>query len=269
MSNDDIRKEVIAIVKQAGEMLKAFRSDGFSSHSKGSVDFATEADDTIDAFLQEELHKKFPQTQFLTEETAPKQYAEFSELDNLWIIDPIDGTTNFSRGSDHCAISVALVDKRKTRVGVVSLPFQQKTYWAECDSDTSYMNETPNHVSEVNSLQEALVCCDWSWNMEKRTITHQALGRVLPHVRAIECRGSAAIDICTVASGNIDAYFINGVKPWDIAAAFLIAEKAGGKISTRSGDPVTVFSSDIVVTNGLLQGSLLQYVGNRTYTPLE
>lgn len=256
------RKEVIDIVKAAGEVAKGYLSRGFSVHSKGGADFATEADDAVDAFLQKELSRKFPGTSFLTEETAPSEYVSFIEKENLWVIDPIDGTTNFSRGSAHFAISVALVDLGKAKLGVVYLPLEEKLYWAQKDQDEAYLNDQAIHVSSVNSLNQASIGCDWSWDLEKRKEMLTVLGRILPSVRAVSCRGSAAAAIASVASGNIDAYAIYGLKPWDCAAGLLIAEKAGATVSSLQGDIWSVFSPDLLVTNGRVDAELIPYLSS-------
>lgn len=254
-----VRQEVIEIVKAAGDLAKNYLAKGFSTHSKGGADFATEADDAVDAFLQRELSQKFPDTSFLTEETAPSEYVSFIEKENLWVIDPIDGTTNFSRGNSNFAISIALVDLGKARLGVVYLPVEEKLYWAQTDVDKSYLNDAVIHVSSVSLLNQASVGCDWSWDIEKRKLTLSVLEKILPNVRAVSSRGSAASAIVSVASGNIDAYFTYGLKPWDTAAAMLIAEKAGASISSLQGDVWSVFSPDILVSNGKVDAELLPF----------
>ncbi|MEN9407797.1 MAG: hypothetical protein RLZZ455_1013 [Candidatus Parcubacteria bacterium] len=251
--------QVSLVAKAAGDLALTYLAKGFSTHSKGGADFATEADDAVDAFLRKELSQNFPGTDFLTEETAPDEYVSFIEKERLWVIDPIDGTTNFSRGSTHFAISIALVEKGRPVLGVVYLPLEQKLYSAERNTQSSRLNDLPIQVSQVSALQEALVCCDWSWEIEKRTATHQALAKILSSVRAVECRGSAASDIASVASGNIDAYFNYGLKPWDCAAALLIAEKAGAGIMSLQGNEWSVFSPDLLVTNGKIDAELHHY----------
>ncbi|MDP3940846.1 MAG: inositol monophosphatase family protein [bacterium] len=254
-----IRKELINIVLEAGKRIDGFLESGFSSHSKGGSDFATEADDAIDLYLREKLSKRFPHTSFLTEETAPSEYASFVGKDNLWVIDPIDGTTNFSRGSMHFSVSVGLVDRGKAKLGVVYLPLEKKLYWAQSDMDKSYLNELPIKVSSTSSLKEALLCCDWSWDIEKRKKTLGIFSKILPNVRAIQSRGSASVEIVSVASGNIDAYFVYGLKPWDVGAGLLIAEKAGASIRSLNGSDWTVFSSDLLIANGVIDNEILSY----------
>lgn len=253
------RSLVVEIVKRAGDIVNDYLSKGFSVHSKGGSDFATEADLAVDAFLQKELAAKFPGTSFLTEETAKGDLQSFIEKENLWVIDPIDGTTNFSRGNDHFAISVGLVDQGKPKLGVVYLPLENKLYTAQQDADDALLNDSPIHVSKTPDLQQALISCDWSWNIEKRKQTLGVVQKILPEVRALSCRGSAASDIASVGSGNIDAYFNFGLFPWDVAASLLIAEKAGAAITSLQGDSWSVFSSDILVTNGKLDSELRSY----------
>lgn len=254
-----VTHQVTEVAKAAGDLALTYLAKGFTTHSKGGSDFATEADDAVDAYLRKELSQKFPGSNFLTEETAPDEFVSFIEKENLWVIDPIDGTTNFSRGSSHFAISIALVEKGKSVLGVVYLPLEQKLYSADKNDGSAKVNDLSIRVSQVGTLQEALVCCDWSWDLDKRTVTHKALAKILPHVRAVECRGSAASDIASVASGNIDAYFNYGLKPWDCAAALLIAEKAGANIVSLQGNEWSVFSPDLLVTNGKIDAELHPY----------
>jgi myo-inositol-1(or 4)-monophosphatase len=257
----EVRAAVVEIVIEAGKQIDTIASRGYASRSKGGVDFATEADDATDLFLRERLKAAFPSTSFLTEETAPKQYDSYHEAENLWIIDPIDGTTNFSRGSLHYAISVGLVAHGKTKMGVIYLPKEQKMYWAQADLPNSFLNDEPIRVSRTSSMKEALLCSDWSWDIEKRKRTLGVFSRMLPNARAIQSRGCASAEIASVASGNIDAYYIYGLKPWDVAAGLLIAEKAGATI--RNLNELTgewsVFSPDLLVANGQIDHELLPY----------
>ncbi len=254
------REIATEIIREAGELLKTyFRSGNFTSHSKGGTDFATQADDEIDLFLREKLRKAFPQTKFLTEENAPKDVGSFKEENDVWIIDPIDGTTNFSRGDDHFAISVGLVDKGITKLGIVYLPIEEggKLYFAQEDKDGAYCNTTSIHVSERTDLQTVSVGFDWSWANEDRKKTLRWLETMVDKIRQPRSLGSASVDLCLVAEGRLDGYVNCGLKPWDVAGAAIILQKAGGKITTTAGTPWTVFDPDVVATNGKLHDTLL------------
>jgi myo-inositol-1(or 4)-monophosphatase len=239
------------LVRQAGGTLQRyFVSGNFSSRQKDGVDFTTQADEDVDAFLREHINRKYPHTSFLTEETAPSDYSLFSDTGTLWIIDPLDGTINFSRKNRSFAISIALVNKGRPTLGVVYLPMTQDLYWAQANKDTAYLNGEPIHVSSTGAIREAVVACDWAWDLEKRLNVVRWLGRISLQVRQISSTGSAVAALASLAGGKIDAYIHSGVKPWDVAASALLIEKAGGMITTPTGAHWNVFHSDILASNG-------------------
>jgi len=153
MDLNKTEKEVIEIVLRAGEILKKhFVSDNLDSYDKGGVDFATEADREVDSFLSGELKRLYPEANFLTEETAPSDYSSMKDLDDLWVIDPLDGTANFSRKDDNFAISIALVNKGKPVLGIVYLPISNKMYSARADRAEAFLNGEVISVSLVSEL---------------------------------------------------------------------------------------------------------------------
>lgn len=250
-------KIVIGLAREAGEIAKKyFRQKTLESHSKGGSDFVTKADLEVDAFLRERLQKEFPDIPFLTEETAPKDYAEMKPKGYLWVIDPIDGTTNFSRGDNHYAISIALTKDAKPVLGVVYLPSEERMYHGTVDESEAYCNDEPLHVSTISDLKYASVACDWAWAPEERLKLLSWLPPIVTAVRQSRALGSAASDLAKLAIGEIDGYVITGIKPWDIAAASLLLEKAGGKISTIDGSEWNIFKTAFVASNGLVHDQL-------------
>lgn len=249
---------VCDIAKEAGEIAKKhFNQEDLESHSKGGSDFVTKADLEIDQFLQERLAREFPDTQFLTEETAPKDFSNLRAAENVWIIDPIDGTTNFSRGDSHFAISVALATEGKVLLGVVYLPIEGRIFYGNAENGNAYCNDARLHVSDVNDLKKVSLAFDWSWDLTKRDQMYMWLGKFKNAIRQPRSLGSASIDVSEVAMGMIDGYIITGVKPWDIAAASLFVEKAGGTITKHDGSAWNVFDDEILATNGIIHGEIL------------
>lgn len=255
---------VYNLVGQAGIILSEFfYSQRFSSRQKSGFDFTTEADEKVDKFLRDNLKKEYPCSEFLTEETAPKDYPSFINAENLWVIDPLDGTANFARGNSNFAISVALMNKGKSVVGAVYKPIAKKFYYTranfEADSDYAYSysglqgeNDYSMDILETSKtpdLKEAVVACDWPWDLDKRGETSEIISGLCQYVRQIKCMGSAASDLMLLAEGKIDAYFHSGVKPWDVAAAALIIEKAGGVVMSLDGDDWSVFNGTILASN--------------------
>lgn len=249
------------IVTQAGKTLRRyFISGGYSIRRKEGVDFTTQADVEVDAFLREKIKDKYPDANFLTEETAPDDYSSLREADNLWVIDPLDGTINFSRKHPHFAISIALVDRAVPRMGIVYVPIFNKLYWAQADQKDALFNGEPIRVSETADLKEVVLACDWAWNLEKRLNVIKWLGNISAHVRQIKCMGSAVTDLASLAEGRIDVYLHSGLKPWDVAASALFIEKAGGKITTPQGETWDVFQPDMLTSNGILHQNLLDLI---------
>jgi myo-inositol-1(or 4)-monophosphatase len=252
------RKYIIELAEEAGQTLKKyFVSGDFTQTSKGGVDFATQADYEVDAFLLEQIKKQYPQTNFLTEETAPADYSSLKDLDNLWVIDPLDGTINFSRKHPYFAISIGLVDKGVPKLGVVHIPMTGDTYWAQADQAGAFLKDKPIKVSSTDDLGTSTIACDWAWDVQKRLDVVSWLGKVSTHVRQVKAMGSAVTDLANLAGGQIDAYMNSGLKPWDVAASALLIEKAGGKITTSSGAKWDVFEPSMLATNGILHDRIL------------
>lgn len=249
----EAREYLLELIPQAGRMLrKYFVSGGFAIRQKEGVDLTTQADEEVDVFLRESIKKQYPQTQFLTEETAPSDYLSLKDTESLWIIDPLDGTINFSRKNPHFAISVALVDKGKSKLGVVYVPMAKDVYWAQEDKNGAFLNGKAIHVSSTKELRRVVIACDWAYDLEKRKHVVKWLGNISGHVRQMKSMGSAVSDLASLANGRIDGYMHSGLKPWDVAASALLIEKAGGRITIPSGDSWNVFSPDILATNGIL-----------------
>lgn len=257
----NIANYTVDLVKQAGEIVKKYRKQKDLKHkSKGGTDFATEADIAVENFLKENLLKKFPESNFLMEESAPETFENFKSLNNLWVIDPIDGTANFSRGNSYFAISIALVNSSKIRLGIVYSPVTGNLFLAQEDKPDAILNGATANVSSVSSLNKAHIVTGFPWNLKKRKTIIKWMDRITDYARQIKINGSGASDICFVASGEIDGFLIAGTKPWDVAAGALILEKAGGKITKPDGTEWSLFEPDILATNGLVHQQILDLI---------
>lgn len=257
----EARQYLTKLTLQAGDILKKyFESGKFTSKSKGGVDVITQVDEEVDKFLRENIKTKYPNTSFLTEETAPRDYSSLKEAENLWVIDPLDGTVNFSRHHPYFAISIGLVDKGLCKLGVVYVPLEEDLYWAEENQEDAFLNGKPIRVSSTEDLKETVIGCDWGWVVDSRLITVEWLNKIVTHVRQIKSMGSAVADLANLAAGRIDVYIHSGLKPWDVAAASLLIEKAGGEITTPTGDRWDIFTTEIVATNTLLHEQILDLI---------
>lgn len=258
---DEAKEYLLKLVPQAGEILQQYFTSGkFTSRSKGGVDLLTQADEEVDRFLKEKLKKQYPQSQLLTEETAPKDYSFLKEAADLWVVDPLDGTINFSRNHPHFAISIGLVDKGIPKLGVVYLPIEENLYWAKQDEEEAFLNGKPIRVSKTDSFKETVLACDWGWDLPKRLNVVNWLGKIVTQVRQVKSMGSGVADLASLAEGKIDIYLHSGLKPWDTAASALLIEKAGGKITTPQGEKWDIFNPDMLATNGLLHNKILKLI---------
>ncbi len=223
--------KIIEAVKKAGEIYLNAGSDLCVENKGSSVNLVTKYDKMIQDFLFKELSKIVPDCKFLGEEGEDNKTLTDGYC---FIIDPIDGTTNFIKGFQHSAISVGLAKNREMIIGVVYDPDLNNLFYAEKDKG-AYLNGNPIHCSNCG-LGESLVLfgtCPYEHELAHRTfeLTEKIFNR------AIEVRrcGSAALDICYVASGKADLYYEMILRPWDWAGASLILSEAGGYASTFEG----------------------------------
>jgi len=254
MDIDEVTKYLCEILPQAGRiLLKYFSKKNYSQHHKGKLDVGTEADIASEEFLKQKILAKFPKALFLAEETATGDYLSFKHTKNLFVIDPLDGTMNFTRGNPNFAISVALVNASQSILGVCYAPVSGDLYWAQEDKQGAYCNGRKIRVSLTNKLNEASFACDWvPYNLDKRLELIEWLKKVAPHVRQIKSMGCAVNDSLSLAKGVIDVYLNPGLKPWDVAATSLIVKKAGGVVSDPIGHKWHLFESDLLMTNSKL-----------------
>ena len=196
-----------SIIRDFGEIEKLQVS------KKGPHDFVTKTDKHVEKILIEELSKTKKNYSFLTEETG---VIKNKDQENIWIIDPIDGTTNFLHGIPHFAISIALKSKNELLSGLIFDPIKDEMFFAEKDKG-AFLNNQRLRVSKKNSLEE----CLFSSNNEGIKFSNLNM----------RCSGSAALDLAYVASGRLDGYFQNKVNIWDVAAGTLMIKEAGGIVN--------------------------------------
>ena len=185
---------------------------------KGPRDFVTKTDKRAEKILIEELQKAKKNYSFITEESG---IINNSDKDCFWIIDPIDGTTNFLHGIPHFAISVALKVNREVKSGIIFDPIKNEIFYAE-KNNGSFFNNRRIRVSKKSDLDDCLFASN-----------HEGVNHVFPKLN-MRYSGCAALDLAYVGSGRLDGFFHNKINIWDIAAGVLIVEEAGGKVNNLS-----------------------------------
>lgn len=234
---DLIIKDIIQIVKDCGQyILNADRSSIEVDSKAGSANFVTEYDKKVQDLLEEKLKKIVPDAKFVGEEETSNKVMDNGKY---FVVDPIDGTTNFIKDYRVSCISVALIVNGDVQLGVVYNPYLDEMFWAQRGKG-AYCNKRRIHVSE-QPLSNGIVLFGTSPYYEE--LHEQSFRLAYEYFKqALDIRrsGSAALDLCSIAAGRAELYFELKLSPWDYAAGSLIVEEAGGIVTTVDGDKITL-----------------------------
>ncbi len=228
----------------------------FRTEWKGDVDPVTEVDKLAEEAILTVIREHRPGDRILAEESGGHDWDE----GRVWIVDPIDGTVNFVHGFPQVATSVALREDGIGVVGVVESAVNQETFAAESGAGAT-LDGRPIRVSEIAEAGRALVGTGFAYDRQQRAQSMaDTLAGVLQRFQGIRRVGSAALDLCWVAAGRLDAYWEYGVKPWDTAAGALIVAEAGGRVSSFNGDDYPLDDPGVVASNGLVHEALVEAI---------
>jgi len=247
----------LSAARKAGEVLRTSFGAEHSITYKGEVDIVTEIDEEAERMIREELLGTFPSYGMLAEEGGERAGKE----DARWIVDPLDGTTNYAHGLPIFCVSVALERAVEGVVlGVVHDPMREETFVAERGRG-AILNGEPISVSDTEEPIRALIATDFPYDRERMPETLELFGRFSALSRSMRRLGAAALDLCYVAAGRMDGYFMRGVRPWDLAAGSLIVREAGGKLTDYRGDELALDGGEIVASNGRLHPAMTRLTG--------
>jgi myo-inositol-1(or 4)-monophosphatase len=251
-------KETALLAVRGAGRIQLERSGTAQVEPKGSADITTDVDRACETFVVELARQRHPGHEVLGEEgTAGRR-----EASHLWIVDPLDGTKNYTHGYVRSCVSLALAVEGRVVLGAVFNPRADELFFAELSRGAT-LNEVPISVSRTERLDRAMVASALSYS-GRTADTHQLqrLARVLGVVEAVRSDGCAALDLCDVACGRFDAFFERGLQAWDTAAGALIVDEAGGRMSNGQGEPHDLFGQDTVATNGRLHNALLALIAS-------
>jgi myo-inositol-1(or 4)-monophosphatase len=244
-----------AIAREAGrKMLSSYRQD-HAVIFKGEVDLVTQVDLDCEALIRRRLAEHFPDDAILAEEGGATGDVGAARR---WIVDPLDGTTNFAHGHPFFSVSIALELEGVLSVGVVHAPVLSVT-WSARRGGGVWRNEAPARVSRVESLLGGL--CASGFPYDRRTNPDNNAdewGTVLRRCQGVRRCGSAAMDLAMVADGTIDGYWEKRLNPWDMAAGVLLVQEAGGRCEGLDGSPIPPWPKTIVASNGLIHDELVE-----------
>jgi myo-inositol-1(or 4)-monophosphatase len=243
----------LSAAKEASEVLRKGFGWQHSVNYKGEVDIVTEVDEQAERVIKEILLGAFPSYGMLAEESGRSSGQE----DASWIVDPLDGTTNYAHGLPIFAVSIALQRAGEVILGVVHDPMREETYLAERGGGAT-LNGEPIRVSDTDEQIQALIATGFPYDRAEMPEALELFGRFAAITRGIRRLGSTALDLCYVAAGRLDGYYERGIWAWDIAAGGLILEEAGGKVTDYRGAGLNLEGRQIVASNGYLHPAMME-----------
>lgn len=226
-------ESVKTAAREAGQLL--LEMQGYvKAREKGRADLVTEADVASQAKIQSRLAADFPKIHFVGEESDPSEHVQPTNNELYWIVDPLDGTTNYVHGMDNYSVSIALCRGGETLLGAIYDP-NRDLMFAAIDGVGAWKNHGPLAVSSTERVEDALVAASFSAHVPRDSPEIGRFLAVLPHAQAIRRMGSAALNLCYVSTGQLDAYWATSLKLWDAAAGLLIVKEAGGHVLAIDG----------------------------------
>ena len=250
------------VARRAGEIQRTrYETDLTISSKSAAIDLVTEVDQACEELIVAAIRHAFPDDAILAEEggIGAADGAEFR-----WIIDPLDGTTNFAHGFPRFCVSIG-IERRDVRVvAVVYDPLLDECFEA-ARGDGAWLGSRRLAVSRETEFGRALFATGFPYDVHESDDDNlEAFAMVIKSARGIRRDGSAALDLCYVAAGRIDGYWERKLHAWDVAAGILLVEEAGGRVSDEHGGPVDRSGRELVATNGPLHGSLLEKIRRRS-----
>lgn len=251
----EILKVAVRAALAAGEVLRDLYDRPHRITHKGVIDLVTEADVASEQVVLEILREAGGDIGVLAEESQ----ASYDTLPHgpVWIIDPLDGTTNFAHGFPFFAVSIAYAEGTTSKVGVVYAPMHDELFCA-CQGGGAWLNGHPIHVSGAATLQESLLATGFPYAIEQEVDgVMEALKRLVTRSQGVRRAGAAALDLAYLACGRTDGFWEINLKPWDTAAGMLLVSEAGGRLTTYNGQGYTPYIGEVVASNGKIHGSLV------------
>ena len=246
----------IEAVIKAGDIQMGFIESGFQVSHKGVIDLVTEADVAVETMFRQLIAGRFPDHTILAEEFG--EDAETRGASHCWVFDPIDGTNNYAHGLPVFCSSLALEIDGKGEIGVVYDPTRRELFVAERGGG-AFLNGKPIRVSEASTLVESMLVTGFPYDIHNRISEIVGLfGEFVGRARAVRRLGSAALDLCYIASGRMDGFWEQDLKPWDIVAGTILVEEAGGRVTDFAGAPFSSRRPQLLATNGKIHNDMLR-----------
>jgi len=255
----EIQPRMIEASHAAGKVLLKYFGKRFEVREKAQAGLVTNADLEAEAAVIKILRKARPDFGFLAEESGNTETRANANPDGRWIIDPLDGTTNFVHGFPMFCVSIAAEWQGRIVAGVIHHPVLNETYWA-VRGKGAWIGKKRMSVSKTARLKDSLLTTGFSYRKRELQAEMTAFERLSGIARAIRRPGSAALDLAYTARGVFDGFWERRLSPWDLAAGWILVEEAGGKVTGLDGTPLDMNSGEILATNSKLHESILKTI---------
>lgn len=250
---NNFKERAIEIAREAGIFLKDKLYTVHTINYKGDINLVTEVDKISEEIITSKIKTLFPDHDILGEEFTDIN----SGSDFRWIIDPLDGTTNYAHGFPFFCVSLALEKENTVIIGIVYDPMLDEMFVAEKGTG-AFLNDREIHVSNTHSIIKSLLATGFPYDIRKdsdNNLNH--FNAMILRAQAIRRAGSAALDLAYVAAGRFDGYWELKLNPWDIAAGWLLVEEAGGLVTDINGGEYYLEASSILASNGRIHAEMI------------
>jgi myo-inositol-1(or 4)-monophosphatase len=246
----------IQTARDAGRILAERFGRKIEISNKSEIDLVTESDLASERLIIDRIKTYYSRHSILAEESGVTNPHDH-ESDWRWIIDPLDGTTNYAHGYPCFCVSIALEHQGRLELGVVYDPMRDEMFAAERGQGAS-LNGRRINVSGTRNLSAALLCTGFPYDVRQRSEFARHFANFIMHAQGVRRDGAAALDLAYVAAGRFDGFWEEGLKPWDVAAGSLLVEEAGGSISKYDGEALSIYTPPVMASNGLLHEQMMR-----------
>ena len=244
----------IQTARDAGRVL-AEKFGRVTIRQKGDIDLVTDADLAAERLIVERVRSHYPRHAILAEEAGEIVAIGGGDAEYKWVVDPLDGTTNYAHGYPVFCVSIALEHQGEIVVGVVYDPLRDEIFAAERGGGAA-LNGRRMRVSETDELNRALLCTGFPYDVRQRDQFARHFAAFIMHAQAVRRDGAAALDLAYVAAGRFDGFWEEGLRPWDVAAGMLLIREAGGRVTHYDGTPCHIYIPPVLATNGLVHEAM-------------
>jgi myo-inositol-1(or 4)-monophosphatase len=246
----------IEIARDAGHLLVQHLGTAKVT-TKVDISLVTEADIAAENLIIERIRSYYPQHGILAEESGEAVLVGGKRSEWKWIIDPLDGTTNYAHGYPCFAVSIGLEHNGELEIGVIYDPMRDEMFAAERGRGAT-LNDRKIRVSSVEELNSALLCTGFPYNVRERPELARDFVNFTMAAQAVRRDGSAALDLAYVACGRFDGFWEDGLSPWDVAAGALLIQEARGRVTNFKDEPLNIYKEQFLATNGLIHEAMMR-----------